>query len=135
MKRNPFPRAFRRPVVLPEGDLRQAMADRLAAHVTGLLGVARQAGRIRAGATPVEESLARRGLALVVVATDAEPATVAAFEARAREAGTPVARFGTKDELGRAVGKEYRAVVGIADPGLAAKIRDDLAKLQRLAAR
>jgi predicted RNA-binding protein YlxR (DUF448 family)/ribosomal protein L7Ae-like RNA K-turn-binding protein len=135
VKRNPFPRAFRRPVTLPAGDLTRAMADRLVVHVIGLLGVARKAGRIRSGAVQVEEALSRGGrggVAFLVVAEDAEPATATAFEARARAAGTPVVRFGTKEELGRAIGKELRAVVGVADPGLAARIQDDLAKLRQL---
>jgi ribosomal protein L7Ae-like RNA K-turn-binding protein len=83
----------------------------------------------------VEEALSRGGrggVAFLVVAEDAEPATATAFEARARAAGTPVVRFGTKEELGRAIGKELRAVVGVADPGLAARIQDDLAKLRQL---
>ncbi len=131
-KRNPFSRAFRRPVTLPSADLAKAMADRLAVHVLGLFGVARKAGRVRSGATQVEEALARGRLALLLVAADAEPATAAAFEPRARAAGTPVVRFGTKEELGRAIGKELRAVVGVADLGLAARIQDDLAKLRQL---
>lgn len=138
-KHNPFSKALRRPVALPPGDLAGVIADRLRAHVLGLLGVARKAGRVRSGATQVEEALARGGrgarggLALLVLATDAEPSTREEFESRARTAGTPVAHFGTREELGRAIGREYRAVVGIADPGLAARIQDDLAKLRRLA--
>ncbi|HEY8368832.1 MAG TPA: DUF448 domain-containing protein [Thermodesulfobacteriota bacterium] len=135
VKRNPFSRAFRRPVALGDADLGRLVAERLEAHVQGLLGVARRAGRVRSGATQVEEALARGKLALVIVAADAEPATVEAFEGRARAAGTPVARFGTRETLGRAIGKDFRAVVGIADPGLARKIRDDLGKLDRLAGR
>lgn len=135
VKRNPFPRAFRRPVTLPEGDLGRVIAERVEAHVQGLLGVARKAGRVRSGATQVEEALARGGLALLVVATDAEPATVEAFSSRAAAASVPVARFGTKEGLGGAIGKEHRAVVGVADPGIAAKIRGDLGKLTRLAGR
>jgi predicted RNA-binding protein YlxR (DUF448 family)/ribosomal protein L30E len=133
VKRNPFSRAFRRPVALPEADLGRLVADRLEAHVTGLLGVARGAGRVRSGATQVEEALARGRLALLIVAADAEPATAEAFAALARAAGTPLVRFGSREALGRAIGKDFRAVVGIADPGLAAKIRDDLGKLDRLA--
>jgi uncharacterized protein len=134
-RRDPFARAFRRPVRLPPGDLAAAIAARLAAHVTGLIGVARKAGRLRSGATQVEEALERGRLRLLVVAEDAEPATASAFEARARAAGTPVVRFGTKAELGGAIGRELRAVLGIADPGLAARIGDDLAKLARLTGR
>jgi predicted RNA-binding protein YlxR (DUF448 family)/ribosomal protein L7Ae-like RNA K-turn-binding protein len=133
-RRNPFPRAFRRPVTLPEGDLAAAIGGRVAGHVAGLLGVATRAGRTRSGATQVEEALERGRLALLLVATDAEPSTVAAFEARGRAAGVPVARYGTRETLGRAVGKEFRAVVGIADRGLAARIRDDLGALARLEA-
>ncbi len=138
-KRNPFSRALRRPVVLPSGDLVEVVADRVRAHVLGLLGVARKEGRVRSGTAQVEEALARGGrgvrggLALLLLAADAGPSTWEEFEARARAAGTPVARFGTREELGRAIGKEHRAVVGIADPGLASRIQEDLAKLRRLA--
>lgn len=135
-RRNPFPRALRHPAALPAADLAVAIAGRLAAHAIGLLGVARKAGRARSGATQVEKALERThrgGVALLVVAEDAEPATAAAFEARAQAAGTPVVRFGTKEELGRAIGKEPRAAVGVTDPGLAARIEDDLVKLRRLA--
>lgn len=131
--KNPFPRAFRHPVTLPEGDLGRLIADRIEARLTGLLGVARKAGRVRSGATQVEEALSRNRLALLIVATDAEPATVEAFVARAAAVGAPVARFGTKDSLARTIGQEHRAVVGIVDPGLAGKIREDLGKLYRLA--
>lgn len=134
-RKNPFARAFRRPVTLPEGDLGRLVAERIEARVTGLLGVARKAGRVRSGATQVEEALSRERLALLIVAGDAEPATVEAFATRAAAVGTPVTRFGTKDSLGRAIGQEHRAVVGIADPGLAGKIREDLGKLYRLTGR
>jgi ribosomal protein L7Ae-like RNA K-turn-binding protein len=87
-----------------------------------LVGLARRAGRAVAGTQAVREAGSRGELNLVLVAGDA------ADNARRRVAGilenreVAMVRCGTRETLGRAVGKPGAAVVGVRDPGLAERI-------------
>ncbi|HHV94611.1 MAG TPA: hypothetical protein GXX47_08770 [Firmicutes bacterium] len=57
---------------------------------------------------------------MVILAEDASPATKETFEKAAR--GVSVIFLGTKEQLGKAVGKPARAVLCVKDAGLAQAI-------------
>ena len=56
---------------------------------------------------------------LVVVAEDASEDTKKLFEDKCSFYEVPVIQLGTKEELGHAIGKEYRASLAILDTGFA----------------
>jgi predicted RNA-binding protein YlxR (DUF448 family) len=87
-----------------------------------LIASAGRAKKAAAGATAVKEALDQGLGALVVVATDARasaelPQVLAAFE------HAQAVRFGTKAELGTALGRPDTGVVAILDQGIGASLR------------
>lgn len=85
--------------------------------VMSLLGFAQAAGHIVSGHTACAASLRRNRAQLVILATDAQPATKQEFRRAARK--VPVVEMGTKLELGTAIGKSPRAVLCVQDKELA----------------
>jgi len=94
------------------------VADRVTA-VLGLAGLARRGGNLVVGRDAVREAVRHRSVSLVVLATDAGAALVREMERLAMEAQVPVLRIGTRDRLGKAVGKARVAVSAFTDAGLA----------------
>lgn len=120
-------------------DLRPVAADEilsaLAAAVDrkglALLGLARRAGQVAAGHEAVEARLASGAGAaggLLVVARDAG-ATGSALEAAARRRGVAAVRFGSRSELGQALGRGATAVLLVEGPAF---VRGFLGFLRRL---
>ncbi|NMB24594.1 MAG: 50S ribosomal protein L7ae [Firmicutes bacterium] len=85
-----------------------------------LLGFAQAAGHLISGYNGCLTTLRRGQCYLVVLATDASPATKEKFIGAAR--GTPVIIMSTKDDLGKAVGKPSRAVLCVREPQMAEAI-------------
>ena len=88
-----------------------------------LLSLARKAGQTRSGEFQVEEHIRRKKAVLVLIAEDASENTAHKFEELCSRSGVPSYRYGTKEELGHALGQEYRVVVSMQEPGLAQAVR------------
>jgi len=82
--------------------------------------LARRAGRAVIGARAVKAAAQKGVLELLVLAGDASDNAVARLGLSARE--MVQIRCGTRSTLGRAVGREQVAVVGITDPTLARRL-------------
>ena len=115
----------------------KATADELLTELAGagrrralaLIASAGRAKKAAAGATAVTEAI-ERGLAeLVVVATDARAGAELSLVAAALERAQAV-RFGTKAELGTALGRGDIGVVAILDQGISASLRRATALLE-----
>lgn len=91
------------------------MADK----VLNMIGLARRAGCVDSGDAAVRFSIGRRRARLIILADDAAVRTREAFERLAREAGIPLRLYGTKDNLGRILGKPARSVLAITGESLA----------------
>jgi ribosomal protein L7Ae-like RNA K-turn-binding protein len=91
-------------------------------RVSGLLGLARRAGGVVAGTEAVREAIRAGEARLVVVASDASPAQSA--KTRRTLAGHPVPHvtWGTRAELGGAVGLAPLSAVAVTHPRLAAEM-------------
>ena len=63
--------------------------------------------------------LAMRGRNLVIVAEDASANTKKLFHDKCSYYEVPVYEYGTKEELGWAIGRDLRSSVGVCDAGLA----------------
>jgi predicted RNA-binding protein YlxR (DUF448 family)/ribosomal protein L30E len=87
-----------------------------------LIASARRAKKAAAGATAVKEALDGGRAELVVVATDARAGAELSQVAAALENAHAV-RFGTKAELGTALGRPDTGVVAILDQGISASLR------------
>ena len=90
--------------------------------VYSLLGLCQKGGNIGSGEFQTEKHI-KTGLSyLVIVAGDSSDNTKKKFRDSAAFYKVPCIEFGTKDDLGSAIGCEYRACVSVNNKGLADKI-------------
>ena len=87
--------------------------------VLSMFGLAARAGRIASGEFQTETAVKSGTACLVVVAEDASENTKKLFRDKSSFYKVPVIIYGTKEELGHAIGKEFRASLAILDPGFA----------------
>lgn len=71
------------------------------------------------GEFQTEEAVKTGSAMLVIVATDASANTRKLFFDKCSFYEVPVYEYGTKEELGRAIGKDIRSSLAICDAGLA----------------
>ena len=94
--------------------------------VLGTRGLAMKAGHIGSGDFMTEKAVRDGRAELVMVAADASANTKKKFSDSCRFYHVPYAEFGRKDQLGNAIGKEFRASLAITDKGFAALIGNNL---------
>ena len=95
--------------------------------VYSLLGLAARARRLASGEFMTEKSVKTGQGALVITAQDASDNTKKNFRDMCTYYHVPFFLFGTKEELGRAIGKELRASLAVNDAGFAEAIKKELA--------
>lgn len=91
-------------------------ADR---KLLSLIGLATKAGRIASGEFQTEAAVKDGTAQLVLVAEDASDNTKKLFRDKCSFYRIPFCVIGSKEELGAATGKEYRASIAILDEGFA----------------
>ena len=94
--------------------------------VLSLLGLATKAGKIASGEFSTEKSVKSGKGFLVLVAADASENTKKKFRNMCEFYEVPVYFYGGKEELGHAMGKEFRASLAVLDSGLAKSIEKNL---------
>ena len=87
--------------------------------VLSLLGIAMRGRNLVSGELQTENSVKNGSAMLVIIATDASANTKKLFTDKCSFYEVPVYEFGTKVELGRAIGKDLRSSLGVCDAGLA----------------
>ncbi len=87
--------------------------------VLSLLGLAQKAGRIKSGAFATTDAVKSGKAWLVIVAKDASDNTKKEFTNMCAFYEVPYWEYGTKDDLGRAIGKDERSSVAVCDEGFA----------------
>jgi ribosomal protein L7Ae-like RNA K-turn-binding protein len=68
------------------------------------------------------EAVKKGSAMLVIIAGDASANTKKLFTNKCTFYEVPVREFGTKEELGRAIGRDMRSSLGVCDAGLAEAI-------------
>ncbi|MDO4556714.1 MAG: ribosomal L7Ae/L30e/S12e/Gadd45 family protein [Lachnospiraceae bacterium] len=91
-----------------------------------MLGLATKAGRVVSGEFMTEKAVKSGSAFLVIVSEEASDNTKKLFMNMSRFYKVPCYFFGTKEELGNAMGKEMRASLAITDPGFAKSIQKKL---------
>ena len=91
-------------------------------RVYSMMGLATKAGKTVSGEFSVEKEVKSGRAALVIVTEDASENTKKKFRNMCKFYQVKIAAAGTKDELGSAVGKEYRAVAAVLDAGFAKSV-------------
>lgn len=90
--------------------------------VLALLGLAMRGRNLVSGEFQTLEAVKNGSAMLVIIAEDASANTRKLFTDKCKFYEVPIREFGTKDELGRAIGKDLRSSLGVCDAGLAEEI-------------
>ena len=96
--------------------------EKIEKKIFSLFGLATRAGKIASGEFQTETAVKSGTAFLVVIAKDASDNTKKLFQDKSSFYKIPIIFFGTKEELGHAIGKEYRASLAILDKGFAETI-------------
>lgn len=94
--------------------------------VLSLISIAKKAGRIGAGEYQTEHAVKSGRAGLVIVSAEASENTKKKFRNMCSFYEVPVYFYGTKDELGAAIGCEFRASLAVLDEGLSRSIEKKL---------
>ncbi|MGL4344599.1 MAG: L7Ae/L30e/S12e/Gadd45 family ribosomal protein [Cellulosilyticaceae bacterium] len=88
-----------------------------------LLGLCQKARKLVSGEFSVKQAVLSEETHLVIVSTDASDNTKKFFHDKCSFREIPHVVWGTREELGRILGKEERVAVGILDEKLAQKMQ------------
>ena len=91
------------------------MVDR----VLSMLGIAAKAGNVVSGEFSTEKAVETGKAYLVIVSEEASDNTKKMFENMTDFYEVPCFYYGTKEDLGRAIGKQFRASLAVTDENLA----------------
>ena len=88
----------------------------------GMIGLATKAGKIASGEFITENAVKSGMASLVIVSAEASDNTKKKFRNMCEFYHVPIKECWTKDELGKATGKTFRASLAVTDSGLAQAI-------------
>lgn len=91
-----------------------------------MLGIAAKSGNVVSGEFSTEKAVKTGHAYLVIVSEDASFNTSKMFTNMTNFYEVPMFVFGTKEELGRCIGKEFRASLAILDENLAKAVESKL---------
>ena len=94
--------------------------------IYSLLGLIQKAGRLKSGEWAVEKSIGGLKSQLVLIATDASENSKKQYRDKCAFYEVPCYEFGTKESLGRAIGKDERSALSIEDEGFAATLKSKI---------
>ena len=81
-----------------------------------------KAGKLVSGEYLVEKAVKEMKAYLVVIAEDASDNTKKHFSDMCQYRNIPIRFFRTKEEIGKTIGKSYRASIAVTDEGFAKSI-------------
>ena len=93
-----------------------------------LLGLAAKAGKVVSGGFSVEKAVKSGKAFLVITAEDASENTKKEFRDMCTYYEVPFYSIGSKEELGRAIGKEYRASLALTDENFSRAVINKIEK-------
>lgn len=98
--------------------------------IYNLIGIATKSRNVASGEFSTEKAVKEHKAALVIVAADASDNTKKMFTNMCTYYNVPIYFFGEKNELGHAMGKEFRASLAVFDKGLGDAIEKQLKMMQ-----
>ncbi|MDO4473222.1 MAG: ribosomal L7Ae/L30e/S12e/Gadd45 family protein [Eubacteriales bacterium] len=90
--------------------------------VLSMIGMATKAGKVVSGEFAVEKEVKCTGACLVLIAEDASENTKKKFQNMCNFYEVPIRLYGTRETLGHAIGKEFRASIAVLDEGFTKSI-------------
>ena len=94
--------------------------------IISLLGIAMKSGNVVSGEYQVLEAVRKKKAKLVLVSEDASDNTKKLFSDKCAFYKVPVELYGTKEDLGRAIGKDLRSSLAVCEDGFASAIKKQL---------
>lgn len=91
--------------------------------VMGLIGLAQKAGCVSSGEQACEMAVRSGNRGVMILAVDASKNTEKKFTDKCAYYNVPLIRLGSKEELGRTIGKQERSVLFINEKMSAAVIK------------
>lgn len=98
--------------------------------IFALLGLAARGRNVVSGEFSTENSIKDGSAVLVIVAEDASDNTKKRFRDKCSFYKVPIYTYGTKEELGHAIGKGERSSAALINEGLARTVKKYLEELQ-----
>ena len=95
-----------------------------------LISLAKKAGKIASGGFQTEEAVKKGKACAVIISVEASENTKKKFRNMCTFYKVPFHVYGRKEELGAAIGCEFRASLAILDRGLAASVEKRLESAQ-----
>ena len=95
-----------------------------------MIALCQKARKLVAGEFAAKQAVVKQAALLVIIATDASENTKKLFRDKCSYRNIPCVEWGNKEQLGKMLGKEIRAVVCIVDAGFAKKIIEMLNSIQ-----
>ena len=87
--------------------------------ILSLLGIAMKGRNLVSGEYQTLEAIRKGSAMLIIIAEDASDNTRKLFTDKCSYYEVSVVCYGTKEALGRAIGKDFRSSIGVCDAGLA----------------
>lgn len=81
------------------------------------LGLAMRAGKVVSGEDQVLDSIKSQKATFVLLSQDAGKSTKKRITDKCKTYQVPIYQYGTREELGKAIGKPARVVIAITDAG------------------
>ncbi|PHV71895.1 50S ribosomal protein L7ae [Sporanaerobium hydrogeniformans] len=89
-----------------------------------MIALCQKARKLTAGEFTVKQAIKEQAAYLVIVASDASANTKKCFSDKCAYRKVPYVEWGTKEELGKVLGKEIRATVALLDENFANRISE-----------
>lgn len=135
VSRRQFSRAFKRELLpVAEDFIAQELSRQIRERICGLIGMARKVRQLLSGSSLILDRLsAGAPLAFIIMASDVSDGIGEKVAGRATNRSVRVYRMFEKEYLGRLLGTGQRSVLALQPGSLAAAIRVELERYQRIA--
>lgn len=101
--------------------------------IFSMIGMAMKAGKVVSGEFATEKAVKTGKAFLVIVSDAASDNTKKMFRNMCTFYEVPMYTYGTKEELGHSMGKEFRASLAVTDEGFAKSIKKRLNEAEIIA--
>ena len=102
-------------------------------RVLAMVGMAMKAGKVVSGEFSTEKAVKEGKAFLVIVSEAASDNTKKKFRNMCTYYEVPMYIYGTKEDLGHSMGKEFRASLAVTEEGFAKSIEKRLVEAERIA--
>ena len=101
--------------------------------ILSMIGMAMKAGKVVSGEFSTEKAVKTGKAFLVIVSEAASDNTKKMFRNMCTFYEVPMYTYGTKDDLGHSMGKQFRASLAITEEGFAKSIEKRMKEAERIA--